>query len=229
VFSVFSVVKLFFVLTANKSQWFEAVFSLYNRNLFGRRFASLRAAGVSSLTNREKRLPLVLYANHSSWWDGLVAFEIGRRARLDQFVMMEERELEKLFLFRRLGAFSVNRGKPREVLESINYAGRLLTERENRALWIFPQGEIVPNDARPLRFQRGLEKILEKTPACLCAPVAMRYEFLGDFKPHAFARVGAPERFETTARLIENLTAELETLKQNVLNRDLSAYEKLLK
>ncbi|HEX9930572.1 MAG TPA: lysophospholipid acyltransferase family protein, partial [Pyrinomonadaceae bacterium] len=178
------------MLKANKSRLFETLFAVYNRNLFRRRFAALRVQGIENLQNRKSDLPLILYANHSSWWDGLAAFEIGRAARLDHFLMMEEKQLKQLFLFRRLGAFSVVRENPRESLRSINYAVEILKEKPNRSLWIFPQGEILPSDARPLHFYQGLARIIEITGECVAAPVAMRYEFLGEFKPVVFARIG---------------------------------------
>jgi 1-acyl-sn-glycerol-3-phosphate acyltransferase len=204
------------MLKANKSRWFETLFAVYNRNLFRRRFAALKVEGIENLQNRKSDLPLVLYANHSSWWDGLFAFEIGRAAGLDQFVMMEEKQLKQLYLFRRLGAFSVVRENPRAALRSINYAVEILKETPNRALWIFPQGEILPNDAKPLQFYSGLARIIEKTGECAAVPVAMRYEFLGDFKPAAFAKIGSAETFaniKDSKQLTERLSTRLsETL-----------------
>lgn len=224
------------MLKANKSRWFEKLFAVYNRNLFRRRFAALRVAGIDNLLNRNLDLPLVLCANHSSWWDGLVAFEIGRAGRLDHFVMMEERQLRQLFLFRRLGAFSVVRENPRESLESVNYAVELIKEKPNRALWIFPQGEILPNDARPLRFFNGVGRIIEKTRNCLIAPVAMRYEFSGEFKPTAFAKIGQVAiayKFENSKELIERLsnrlTETLDELRTEVLTAQTSDYQDLIK
>ncbi len=219
----FSLLK-FNLLKHKKNRWFEKVFSLYNRNLFRRRFADFKIGGIENLGLRDKNLPLVLYANHSSWWDGLLAFEISRRARLNQFVMMEESQLKRLFLFRLLGAFGVVRENPRAAAQSIRYAANLLGEKPfNRALWIFPQGEIVPNDARPLKFYNGAAQIIKQTGKCYAAPVAMRYEFLKDFKPHAFARIGQPQLFDQIAHpkaltllLANELTGLLDQLKQQI-------------
>lgn len=211
------------MLTAKKNRLFEQIFAVYNRNLFWRRFAALKIENVENLIERGENLPLVLYANHSSWWDGLIAFEIGQRARLDHFVMMEERQLQQLFLFRRLGAFGVERENRRAAAKSVRYAVKLLREKPNRALWIFPQGEIAPNDARPLRLFNGAAHIVKHLGQCRAAPVAMRYEFLNDCKPVAFARVGQPESLENaidaaavTAHFAARLTALLDALKRDI-------------
>ena len=221
--------KLLFLilLTAKKSRAFERVFSIYNRNLFWRRFAALEIGGIENLIERDKSLPLVLYANHSSWWDGLVAFEIGRRAKLDQFVMMEEKQLRQLFLFRLLGAFGVERENQRAAAQTVRYAVKTLNAAPNRALWIFPQGAIAPNERRPLEFFDGAAHIVKKTGKCCAAPVAMRYEFLNDYKPHAFARVGESELIENaadvaalTAHFAVKLTDLLDRLKREIAAHD---------
>ena len=107
------------MLEANKNHWFEKLFTVYNRNLLKRRFHSFNVSGLDFLKNRDSRIPSIIYANHSSWWDGLIIFEICRKLNCDFYVMMEEKHLENLPLFRKLGAFSVIRENPREAVKSI--------------------------------------------------------------------------------------------------------------
>ena len=208
------------MITANKSRWFESLFLAYTRNLFWRRFQELKITGLENLRERDKNLPLVLYANHSSWWDPLTAFVISQKAGLDAFAMMEEKNLQKLRFFRRIGAFSVVRENPREAIKTIHYAVSLLKEKPNRAVWIFPQGEIQPNSIRPFKFYNGAAKIIEQTGRCLTAPVAMRYEFLENWRPVAFAHIGEAKLCEKianakalTGQMEKRLTTLLEELK----------------
>ncbi len=224
------------MLKANKSAWFEKVFAVYNRNLFKRRFHSLHVSGMKFLHKKDAEVPLIIYANHSGWWDGLVVFEICRRAKLDFYVMMEEKQLKNLFLFRKLGAFSVVRENARKAIESVNYAVELL-ENPRTTLLIFPQGEILPNDARPLKFYNGLSKIIEKSGAVLTVPLAIRYEFLGEFKPQIFIKIGAPELKEdqnkTSSKQLtrENslrLTSLLDELKTDILDKNFNDYERII-
>lgn len=225
------------MLTARKSGWFEKIFAIYGRNLFKRRFEAFSVSGIDILQSRNKSLPSLIYCNHSSWWDGLAAFEISQTASLDSFVMMEEKQLKNLQLFRRLGAFSVIRENPRKAVESVNYAIKLLKEKPDRALWIFPQGEILPNDARPLKFYNGVSRIIEKTKKCAVVPLAMRYEFLGAYKPEVFVKIGQAEIIEAdgefdakklTARLENTLTITLDSLKRDVAGQDFKNYKRLI-
>ncbi len=222
------------MLKANKSRWFETVFAVYSRNLFKRRFHSFRVFNAQALL---KPQPKIIYLNHSSWWDGLIAFEVSRLANTDFYIMMEEKQLRKLSLFRRLGAFSVVRENARQAIESINYAVEMLRGNSRRAVWIFPQGEILPNDTRPLNFYRGLARIVEKVGDCAVIPCAIRCEFLGDFKPEIFAAFGEPEIFKRddnfdskklTANFEDKMTVTLDALKRSVVSGEFSEYEKIL-
>lgn len=221
------------MLKANKSKWFESVFALYNRNLFKRRFNSMQ---ISHAEISDDKIPQIIYANHSSWWDGLAAFEVSRTINADSFILMEEKQLRKLPLFRRLGAFSIVRENPRQAVDSLNYAVNLLLENPHRTLWIFPQGKILPNDSRPLIFFRGLTRIVEKVGECRVIPCAFRYEFLGHFKPDLFVKFGEPEVFTSsqkidikslTVRFEAKLIATLDDLKRDVVSNEISEYKTL--
>jgi chlorobactene lauroyltransferase len=225
------------MLEANKNRLFEAIFAVYNRNLLRRHFESLKVTGLNYLEAAGSDFPLIIFPNHSAWWDGLVAFEISRAAGLDAYVMMEEKQLRKLFPFRYLGAFSVVREKPREAVRSLNYASRLLLDDAGRTLWIFPQGEILPNDVRPLRFYQGLRRIVEKVGRCRVASLAIRYEFLGEFKPQIFVKIGKPEMLpadaavtgeDLTSALAARLTADLDALKSDIVNVRTADYRRIV-
>ena len=223
------------MLEAKKSVWFEKAFAVYNRNLLKRRFHSLQVSGLDFLRDNDAQIPLIVYANHSSWWDGLVAFEIFRQAKLDAFYMMEEKHLKNLFLFQKLGAFSIVRENGREAIKSINYSADLL-KKNGGTLLIFPQGEILPNDARPIKFYTGLPRIIAQIGKVYAVPMAMRYEFLGEFKPQIFVKIASPELVETDSNFkakektnvfAERITENLDKLKTDIVNKNLAVYENL--
>jgi hypothetical protein len=224
------------MITARKSAWFDTLFAAYNRHLIARRFEGLRVRGMEALTGRGRDAPLVLYANHSSWWDGLIVFQVGRAAGLAQYAMMEERQLRQYKVFRRLGAFSVVREDARSALESVRYAADLLRGTDG-ALWIFPQGRTEPNGLRPLAFYSGAARIAQKVGDVYLAPVALRYEFLDGYRPEAFVRIGALERLGggrsappkiLSRSLAGKLTATLDALTRDVAENNLAGYAELV-
>ncbi|NJN19318.1 MAG: glycerol acyltransferase [Oscillochloris sp.] len=183
--------------------------------------------------------PLILYLNHSAWWDGYLMYVIHRvvlQGRFDSHLLMEEKQLRAYRFFRWSGAFSINRHDPADVQRSQQYAANLLRERRNRAIFIFPQGRIVPNDQRPLITYPGIARIVALAGDVTLCPVALRYEFLGQQWPHAFIRIGPFHRIAdpadmraTRAAITQRLTAAVDGLRDDVVAQRMNRFRPLLR
>jgi 1-acyl-sn-glycerol-3-phosphate acyltransferase len=183
--------------------------------------------------------PLIIYLNHPSWWDGYMALVLNRLVlgnRFQGFCMMDEHELRRYRFFTWLGAFSVNRRDARSAAGSVAYIGRLLAVRPDRALVIFPQGEITPNDRRPLGMFSGMARVAKLAGGATLWPVALRYEFRGLQRPEAFMRAGpayyAPAGSDIRALTTEagaRLTAACDALRDELNNEQLGEYRVLLR
>ena len=183
--------------------------------------------------------PLIVYMNHPSWWDGYMAFVLNRvvlRSRFQGFAMMEEAQLRRYRFFSWSGAFSVHRQDARSAMRSVAYIARLLAERRARCLYIFPQGEITPNDRRPLEMFGGVAHIVRRCGGATLWPIALRYEFGGEQRPEAFIRAGAPhyapatsDARALTAELGERLTAACNALRAEYIAGEMGGYRTLLR
>lgn len=151
--------------------------------------------------------------------------------------MMEEKQLQNLPLFRKLGAFSIVREKPREALKSVNYSVKLLKAKPQQTVWIFPQGEILPNNARPLKFFNGISHIVNKVENCAVISLAMSFEFLGNFKPEILVKISEANIYSSensfaakhlTDIFAEQLTETLDKLKKDVVGENLADYRNIL-
>ncbi len=71
-------------------------------------------------------LPMLICANHSSWWDGYVIALVERLLNVDGYLMVEEAQLSRYFFFTWIGCFSVDHHNPRAALQSLKYAATLL-------------------------------------------------------------------------------------------------------
>lgn len=147
---------------------------------------------------------LVAYFNHSSFWDGFIAHQLGMQFGWDGYAMMEEQNLAKYPFHARIGAFSVRRGDPRSALETMRYAKGLM-QRPKAAVVIFPQGEIRAGAALgPL--SRGLELLARSTGAPSVA-IAVRYAFFEHEFPDVLVEVGTPHGPAPLARFEAELDA----------------------
>lgn len=182
-------------------------------------------------------LPTIIYANHPSWWDGYMPFflcdELWHSAG---YIMMEQPQLARYSFFRYCGAFSVDRHDPREGLRSVVYAAQLLRAGPGRTLWIFPQGEITPNDRRPLRTFAGTAHIAIRAAPVRCIPMALRYEFGLEQRPEALIRLGPSLEVERGGgskalhqELDRRLLVELDQLRADAISGATAEYRTVLR
>jgi hypothetical protein len=107
----------------------------------------------------EAGLPLLLIANHVSWWDGFWVSYINLKVfkRKYHFMMLEE-QLKAFPILGKTGGYSIKK-RSRSILESLKYTVELLRDPANVVL-LFPQGEIQSIYTSSFRFEKGIEKLL---------------------------------------------------------------------
>ena len=181
--------------------------------------------------------PIIAYMNHCSWWDGYIPLLFHREVfdrQFENYLMMDYRQLRRYRFFAWIGAFSVTINNRREAARSVAYITQLLATRQDRFLWIYPQGKIVPNDRRPIVIHRGIARIARQAGGVLLWPIALRYEFRGEQRPEAFIRAGpahyAPPSTDTialTADIQQRLTMAVDTLHDEVIHDRLDHYREL--
>lgn len=188
---------------------------------FRRRFAALHLDGPRDLGPLPDR-PTVFFANHCGWWDGFVARLVMEEILgYDGYVPMEEKNLRRFPTLRHLGAFGLDRGDGRQAVAALRYAEGVLRAAPGRALWIFPQGVLLPQDQRPLVLEGGAAWVAHHLGARL-VPVAVRYEMRDLERPEVFVRLGGgmevdpAGRAATTAAMTTRLTALVDGLRDDV-------------
>lgn len=136
-------------------RWFWTQFSKWSIKLRFHAFHYEKRIAVDP--NRS----VFLLGNHISWWDGFWSLRLNHKFLGKRFhVMMLEAELKKRRFLSHVGAFSID-PKKRTVLESLGYAAALLEKPENLVV-IYPQGKIHAMSDHRIRFEKGIERVLEK-------------------------------------------------------------------
>lgn len=109
----------------------------------------------------DKSKSVLLVANHFSFWDGLILYCVTEKLLKKRYhVMVEEKTVHMLHYLKFAGAFSVTK-KSRDIIESLDYAARLLDDPQNLVL-IFPQGKLFSNYVDDVRFDKGVFRIMQK-------------------------------------------------------------------
>lgn len=144
------------MLYPQRNKFIKWFFHHYILNLVKRNFKQLNFNFIEISKNKS----VLLLANHFSWWDGFLLYYINHKVFKKQFhVMVIEETVQKVFFFKYMGAFSVNKNT-REILTSLDYAATLLNDPKNLVL-IFPQGKLYSNFIDKVGFEKGLLKILQ--------------------------------------------------------------------
>jgi 1-acyl-sn-glycerol-3-phosphate acyltransferase len=109
----------------------------------------------------DKNKSILLLANHFSFWDGLILHSINYKLFKKKFhVMVGHDTTYKLKYLRYGGAFSVKKNA-REMLESLDYAAKLLNDPQNLVI-LFPQGKLYSNFVEDIHFEKGILKVIRQ-------------------------------------------------------------------
>lgn len=133
-------------------------FRRYTLLLMKRNFHSVNV--IRTNISRNENLPVLMIANHISWWDGFWAMYLNLKVFHKKFYfMMLEDQLLKFRFFQWTGGFSIKK-KSREMIESLQYAAKILDNPDNLLL-IFPEGKL-QSLYNPLHvFEKGIERIVQ--------------------------------------------------------------------
>ena len=127
--------------------------------MINRHFAHVEVIGDVELSSERS---ILLLSNHTSWWDGFWHLFLNMKLFKKKFhFMMLEEQLKKHWYFNYTGGYSVNKSA-KSVVETIQYSAELLSHPDNLVL-IFPQGKIGSIHKQAINFEKGVQKIIERT------------------------------------------------------------------
>lgn len=178
------------------------------------RLAGIHVAGLAD--SYPDDVPVLMVANHTSWWDGFILRDVQRRAghRGALVTVMREDQLQRFPFFRWMGVagLSPTPAGTRRALRCVQ------SFCHDDPPWVsyFPQGRIWPSWKRPLGFQRGVQLFIEAIRPVLVLPVGIHLEMLGKPVPSAFVSVGEPILVEASDR--SPSTERLETAVMSALS-----------
>lgn len=130
----------------------------------------------------DKNKSVLLIANHFSFWDGLILYCLNDKLFKKKFhVMILQDTAQRIGTLRYGGAFSVNKGS-REIVKSLDYAAKLLSDPNNLVL-MFPQGKLYSNFVEHINFEKGIIRLIEKSKNYQLVFVATFIQYLAHKKP----------------------------------------------
>lgn len=218
----------------------KAFWHAYFRWTIRRHFHSAIVAGeeyvhADAVLRDASALPTVFACTHGSWWDAALTIELSLgQYGLDAFGMMEYKQLRKYSFFSRIGMFSVVREDAANALFAIRYAAQLV-QGTNKALWMFPQGQLIHQDVPTIACEPGIGILAGYLGRCRIVPVALRYEHLREQRPTCWVRFGEPLVHDgrlgargVAKDVSERLQAVRDVVRHDAVHEDDTAYRTFL-
>jgi 1-acyl-sn-glycerol-3-phosphate acyltransferase len=200
------------------------------RGYFRRHFRAVSVQGAERLAGVSG--PVIVYANHSSWWDPMVSVLLAEKLLpgREHYAPMDAEALKKYPILRRIGIFPVEMSSARGAAQFLRTSQAILAG--GGVLWITPQGRFA--DVREaLVFKPGLGALAVRVAGVTLVPLAIEYTFWDERLPETLLRVGEPVRVvegeEATEQLEAALAAVMGELKAAAMARDPGAFPSLLR
>jgi 1-acyl-sn-glycerol-3-phosphate acyltransferase len=184
----------------------------------------------------EARGPLIIYANHSSWWDPMVSVLLAQALLPERrhYAPMDAAALKRYPILGKIGIFPVEMASARGAAQFLRASQAILAS--GGVVWVTPQGRFADSRERPLGFKPGLAALAARTPEALLLPLAIEYTFWDERLPETLLRFGNPLRVggdmttEAVTELLESALADtMQELKTAAMTRDASAFRMLLR
>lgn len=162
-------------------------FAWYFRRLARRHFATVQWMTADDPADWGP-LPILAVANHTTWWDGPLAYLLSAELGREFHVAMEAQHLARYPYFRRIGAHPLRRTTPRARWDDLARLDQMIAP--GRILWMFPQGSRRPAREAIGRLERGAAHLALTRRPVRIVPVTIRLVHGSEQLPEAYLRVG---------------------------------------
>ena len=219
---------------ALRSERAMAFFNVAFTHSFAGHFGALRVPHWG-LSERAPGRPLVILANHPSWWDAVMFMLLLRRYFIERpaFMPMDAAALRKYAFMRRLGVFGVEQDSARGAIRFLDTARHVLADPRHM-LWMNAPGRFADVRERPVPLAPGVVRLAEIAPDALFVPLAFEYTHWTESRGEALAAFGpaldgqalrAMDRDGRAATIRQALTATMDRLAADAISRDPARFQ----
>ncbi|KLU06590.1 phospholipid/glycerol acyltransferase [Rhodopirellula islandica] len=194
---------------AKPADWFQNGFHRFLHSYLRRNFHAIAFARETELQTQfhslaeanpehaqasplqDGSLPLIVYSNHASWWDPLLAHAINERllAPRQFYAPIDAEALQQYKVFEKLGFFGVQSDSNRGAAQFLKTTAALF-QREHSALWVTPEGRFADVRDHEAELMPGLAHVCSKLDRGWVLPLAMEYVFWDERLPLVLFRFG---------------------------------------
>ena len=174
------------------SKWLQDGFHRFIVPMLRRHFHAIAVdrEGLPSLPDSD-HVPVIVYANHASWWDPLISHFINRKLIVGRqfYAPIDADALQQYKVFGKLGFYGIESQTSRGAAAFLKQTRSILSQ-PSTALWITPEGKFTDVRDHTSELMPGLGHLCSGRKTGLVLPLALEYVFWDERLPVCLARFG---------------------------------------
>jgi 1-acyl-sn-glycerol-3-phosphate acyltransferase len=174
--------------------WFQDGFHGFLRPFLARHFHGI---GIhrDSLNHADipEDEPLLIFGNHPSWWDPLIAHFLNRRLfpQRQFYAPIDAEALDQYRVFGKLGFYGVRLNTTSGAAAFLKQSMAILGA-PGTAIWLTPEGRFSDVRDHSADLMPGLSHLCSRMQTGQVVPLALEYVFWNERLPVCLARLGEP-------------------------------------
>jgi 1-acyl-sn-glycerol-3-phosphate acyltransferase len=219
-------------------RWLVDGFCWYSTGLIRKQFQSMGFLGLENITDIPKDQSVVVYANHASWWDPIVAMLCRREYMKDRtlYAPIDAEQLENYAVLKKMGFYGVQL-QTFSGAQSFLETSKAILNHPFASIWITPEGRFCDVRDQSQSLMPGLAHLATRVETTSFVPLALEYPFWDDSRPHIFGAFGKPlsranvscsDKQSWNLELTNALRETQSILAEQVIKRDPKAFRYLI-
>ena len=137
--------------------------------------------------------PLIVYGNHPSWWDPLMAHYLNRTLFPERqfYAPIDAAALEQYKVFAKLGFYGVKMDSGSGAADFLKTSSAILNAGDT-AIWMTPEGQFTDARDYSVPLMPGLAHLCNKMDRGVVVPLALEYVFWEERLPECLSLFGDP-------------------------------------
>lgn len=174
--------------------WFQNGFHAFLRPFLRRHFHAIAIDRQSRCEVDDHSAPLIIYGNHASWWDPLIAHFLNRTLLPQRqfYAPIDADALEQYRVFGKLGFYGVKLDTARGAAAFLKQSTEILQSDQETAIWLTPEGGFRDARDHSAELKPGLAHLCTRLQTGYAMPLALEYVFWDERLPVCLVRMGTP-------------------------------------
>jgi len=185
--------------------WFVFVFRFFLYLFFRRHLGRVLYKTQSLEGLNDPNLPVILLANHLSWWDGFLIIFLAEKLmpKRELNIAMLQSEWAKRKWMSYIGAVPIDPSSPAQLLSFFKKLTKRKSDLPPICLAYFFEGRMASPAENAPPPKRGAELIIQKLSPVIVLPVSIVMDYRFNSKTSAFVNVASPKVIENPEQLPE--------------------------